>query len=217
MREPKIHRYDPTPMPNPAATVRSMRTDDVPAVVAVHLAAFPGFFLSFLGPRFLSVLYKAAVENDEIALVALTEGKVAGLVMGSTEPGGFFGKLRRQRAIQFGYAALPSVLRRPASALRLARALRKPEQAEKIEGTATLMSLAVAPAAQTRGVGRLLVKAFVQRAAARGAVRVDLTTDKYDNESVNAFYRGLGFRVAREIQTPEGRILNEYELNVPAV
>ncbi|MGH3119366.1 MAG: GNAT family N-acetyltransferase [Gaiellales bacterium] len=213
MRKPETLGYDPTP----TATVRSMHSEDVSAVVAVHLRAFPGFFLSFLGPRFLSVLYRAAVELDEITLVAVSDGKVAGLVMGSAEPGEFFGKLRRARALQFAYAALPSVLRRPGATLRVARALRKPKEAGKAAGTATLLSIAVDPALQTRGLGRLLVRAFVQRAAARGAVRVDLTTDKCDNDPVNTFYRGMGFRVAREIQTPEGRVLNEYELDVPAV
>lgn len=194
-----------------------MRSEDVSAVVAVHLRAFPGFFLSFLGPRFLSVLYRAAIDLNEITLVAVSDGKVAGLVMGSAEPGGFFSKLRRARALQFAYAAIPSVLRRPRAALRVVRALRKPEEAGKAAGTATLLSIAVDPAVQSRGLGRLLVRAFLQRAAARGAVRVDLTTDKYDNDPVNTFYRGMGFRVAREIRTPEGRVLNEYELDVPAV
>lgn len=217
MIDPKARPFELLPTPSQTVTVRSMRPDDVPAVVALHLRAFPGFFLSFLGPRFLSVLYRAAVELDEISLVAVADGKVAGLVMGSAHPGGFFRRLRQARALQFAYAALPSVLRHPESALRVARALRKPEQARKAAGTATLMSLAVDPALQARGLGRLLVSSFVQRAASRGAVSVDLTTDKYDNDAVNAFYRGMGFRVAREIRTPEGRLLIEYELDVSAV
>lgn len=200
-----------------AATVRRMRSEDVPAVVQLHLRAFSGFFLSFLGPRFLSVLYRSAVDLDEIALVAITDGKVAGLVMGSAEPGTFFSRLRRARLLEFGAAALAAVVRRPRAVMRVARALRKPSEAGKPVGTGTLLSIAVDPAAQTRGVGRLLVRAFIHEAAKRGAVRIDLTTDKFDNARVNAFYSGIGFRVAREIATPEGRVLYEYELDLPAI
>jgi ribosomal protein S18 acetylase RimI-like enzyme len=193
-----------------------MGAPDVPRAVRVHVAAFPGFFLSFLGPRFLRLFYGEAVLLREVVLVADLDGAVVGLVMGSTHPGRFFKALLRRRLLGFALAAAPAVLRRPSVALRVARALFKPSQAAKVEGTATLMSIAVGPEAQGLGAGKALVLAFIDEAARRGAVKVDLTTDKVDNERTNAFYRALGFRVAREIVTPEQRTLNEYELDLPA-
>ena len=196
-------------------TVRQMTSADVPRVVQIHVAAFPGFFLSFLGPRFLRLFYGEAVLLNEVALVAEQAGVIVGLVMGSTRPAGFFKALLRRRLFRFGLAAAPAVLRRPSVALRVARALTKPSQAAKVEGTATLMSIAVGPEAQGLGAGKALVGAFVREAARRGASKIDLTTDKAENERTNAFYQSLGFHVAREIVTPEKRVLNEYELNVP--
>ena len=76
------------------------------------------------------------------------------------------------------------------------------------------MSLGVDPAAQGLGLGKALVLGFLAEAGRRGATAVDLTTDKVDNQGANAFYRGLGFTVARELVTPEGRVLNEYELDL---
>jgi ribosomal protein S18 acetylase RimI-like enzyme len=79
------------------------------------------------------------------------------------------------------------------------------------------LSIAVAPEAQGLGAGKALVDAFIEEARRRGATRVDLTTDKAGNERTNSFYCSLGFRVAREIVTPEKRVLNEYEIDVVEV
>ena len=55
---------------------------------------------------------------------------------------------------------------------------------------------------------------FLEEARSRGCRRVFLTTDRDRNEAVNAFYQKLGFRVEREFQTPEGRAMNEYWIDV---
>ena len=197
-------------------TTRAMTTSDVPRVVQIHFSAFPGFFLTFLGPRFLQLFYAEAVALDEIALVACAGNLVTGFVMGSARAGSFFQSLLRRRALAFAIASVPALLRRPSGALRLVRALAKPKDATKKEGTATLMSLGVAHEIQGMGVGKALVKSFFQEAARRGASKVDLTTDKMRNEGTNAFYVALGFQVARELVTPEQRILNEYEIDLHA-
>lgn len=191
-----------------------MTTRDVPRVVEVHQAAFKDFFLTFLGPRFLRLLYGEAVKLGEIALVAEVDGQVLGLVMGSVQPSGFYGKLLRRRLVAFGVAAAPAVLRRPSVAMRVSKALLKPKMAAKPAGTATLMSLAVMPAGQGHGAGGALVAAFAAEARRRGALVVDLATDRDNNQGAKKFYLSVGFRLAGELVTAEGRALNEYELDV---
>ena len=39
--------------------------DDLDQVVATHLASFPGFFLSALGPRFLREFYAALIRHPQ--------------------------------------------------------------------------------------------------------------------------------------------------------
>lgn len=194
-----------------------MMRPDVDRVVAIHLAAFPGFFLTFLGRRFLQIFYSQVIALDEIALVAVASGRCIGFAVGSVSPGTFFQTLLRRRLLDFARSAVPAVLRRPTTALRVARALLKPSQARRDRGTATLLSLGVDPALQHEGTGRRLVLTFIDEARRRGAVRVDLTTDRDGNDRVNAFYRSLGFAVVREILTPEGRVMNEYERTLTAV
>jgi ribosomal protein S18 acetylase RimI-like enzyme len=183
---------------------------DAGEVTAIHLAAFPGFFLSFLGERFLRELYRSiAVDPDGIAFVAQNGGRIIGFVAGSVSASGFFRRLARRRWWRFAAASLWPFLRRPRIFPRLLRALYAPPR-PSVEGAALLMSLAVDPAVQRSGAGRLLTRAFVGEAAARGAVSVVLTTDRDDNDAVNSFYRDFGFTLQRQYVTRERRAMNEY-------
>ena len=191
------------------ADIRPMREADVPDVVSVHLQAFPGFFLSFLGRRFLTELYRAILaDQNGIALVAVAETAVIGFVAGSANSSGFYRRVARRLWWRFGFASVSALLRRPAIIRRLLRALIAPP-GSGAEG-ALLMSLAVDPRVQRSGAGRLLTNAFVEAAARRGAKAVVLTTDRFDNDPVNAFYVSQAFQLVRSYTTPEGRAMNEY-------
>jgi ribosomal protein S18 acetylase RimI-like enzyme len=193
-------------------TVRAMNDDDVEAVTAIHLAAFPGFFLSFLGPGFLRELYRAILADEEgIAFVAAEGQRLLGFVAGSVG-GGFYRRAARRRWFRFGFRSTGALLRRPAIAPRLLRALFAPPKSS-VDG-ALLMSLAVDPAVQGGGVGKALTAAFVAEAQLGGAPAVVLTTDRFANDAVNAFYRAQGFSVARDYVTHEGRAMNEYILYI---
>jgi len=194
--------------------IRPMSAADADAVTRVHLAAFPGFFLSFLGARFLRELYRAIVADEEgIAFVAVDGDRVAGFVAGSGSAG-FYRRAARRRWLRFGWASLGALLRRPSIARRLLRALYAPPSAAS--PGALLMSLAVDPSVQRGGAGKLLTRAFVDAALRRCAAAVVLTTDRVGNDAVNAFYRAQGFTVASELVTPEGRAMNEYILYIDA-
>lgn len=197
-------------------TLRPMTNEDAADVVAIHLAAFPGFFLTFLGPRFLRELYRGIVSDAAgIAWVAEEEGRVLGFVAGTDSPSRFYRRLIERRVLRFAVAAAVPFLRRPSILPRLLRAFRKPaERGEASERRAELMSLAVAPSGQGSGAGALLVERFLEEARRRGVETVCLTTDAVANEKVNRFYERLGFTRARELTTAEGRRMNEYERRV---
>jgi ribosomal protein S18 acetylase RimI-like enzyme len=195
-----------------SVTIRPMLMADVGAVTAVHLAAFPGYFLSFLGPSFLRELYRAIVSDDEgIAFVAVDGDRLIGFVAG-TATGGFYRRAARRRWFRFAVASTGALMRRPAIVRRLVRALYAPP-APSSQG-APLMSLAVGPNAQRTGTGKLLTRAFVAGARQRGASAVVLTTDRIGNDAVNGFYQAQGFTLASGFVTPEGRAMNEYILYI---
>lgn len=192
-------------------SVRPMQSEDIDAVVAVHLQAFPGFFLTFLGAAFLRELYCGILQDPfGIAYVASASGTVIGFVAGTDRPPSLYGRLLRRRGVRFALASVRAVARRPVILPRLVRALAMPRQAELTQAYALLMSLAVSPTAQRCGAGKALVQAFLRQAAERGTGRVVLTTDRFDNAAVNRFYSDMGFVCSRTFVTPEGRHMNEY-------
>lgn len=195
------------------SVIRAMTTADVNAAVDVHLAAFPGFFLSFLGRGFLRQLYRGIVDDPSgIAFVADRDGECVGFVAGTAVPAKFYSRLLRQRFLPFAWHGGLAVLRRPSAARRLLRAFTKSSDAPAAAtGRAELMSLAVSPAHREGGLGARLVERFNAEASARGAKIVFLTTDAANNDGVNRFYVRGGFSLVRTFTTPEGRAMNEYE------
>lgn len=199
-------------------TIRSAQHTDVDSVVTVHLEAFQGFFLSFLGSAFLRELYKAILADPSgMGYVCEQSQQIVGFVFGTDQPAGFYGRLLRRRWWRFGLASVVPVLRRPSVILRLLRAFRMPQQASHESGVGTLMSIAVSPGMQAKGVGRALVHAFLQEAARRQLKKINLTTDRRDNDPVNHFYEKQGFSMAHSFVTPEGRPMNEYVIELHAV
>jgi ribosomal protein S18 acetylase RimI-like enzyme len=196
--------------------IRPMLPGDASSIVAVHLKAFQGFFLTILGPRFLRLLYThIAASPQGVAYSALNDrNEVIGFVCGSTQPSGFYTGFVRTRWPRVVLAVLGSVLRRPAIAPRLVWRVLHPPQASTGLGIATLMSIAVLPEYQNRGIGRTLTREFLGEMRRRGTRRVNLTTDKEGNDDVNAFYQRMGFHVARSFVTREGRWMNEYAIDL---
>ena len=187
----------------------------IDSVVAVHLAGFEGFFLSFLGPRFLQLYYEGIADYpDGAGYVYLEGGRVVGFVCGIVGPSRFYRYLIRTRWWRFAMVALGAALRRPFIIPRLFRALLYPGQTPRREDTATLTSITVEPGMQGHGIGARLVTTFLEDMRARGVKRVDLTTDRYGNDKVNAFYERQGFHCERTFVTPEGRAMNEYVISL---
>lgn len=193
-----------------------MKTTDVEAVVHVHLQSFKGFFLSFLGTNFLREFYTATVEDQScIAFVYDNIENISGFVVGTTAPSGFYRKLLKTRWWRFALAAAMPAVKQPAIIPRLFRALSMPENAFRAPHRGTLLSLAVLPHLQGKGIGKSLLQMFLSEAARRGLQAIDLTTDRTQNEPVNHFYQKSGFFCERHFSTPEGRLMNEYVIYLP--
>lgn len=191
--------------------LREMVIADLDAVVAIHIESFPGFFLTFLGPSFLRELYRGILEDvSGLILVFEKFGQVLGFVAGTVEPRGFYTRLLRSRWWRFGFSSIMPIIRRPNTLIRVLRSFGKSSEYQDDIRTALLMSIAVHPDAQRRGLGFQLVEAFVSQAGVLGVEQVELTTDRDNNPSINKFYLARGFFVAETFCTPEGRFMNKY-------
>jgi glycosyltransferase involved in cell wall biosynthesis/ribosomal protein S18 acetylase RimI-like enzyme len=196
--------------------IRPARTADLDAIVEIHLAAFhQGHTLVALGPVFLRTYYELLLHYaQEILLVAENNGKIEGFVAGFVDPKNYY-KMLKNNIWRLSFAAIRSIPKRPKVAFWLFRAVRRglqfmsrPETQK--ENFCELASMAVRPVSMRCGVGKVLVRAFLDRTREMGVAKVYLTTDAKNNDATNNFYLQLGFQLADVFQTPRGRRLNEF-------
>ena len=194
-----------------SAAVRPLRREDVGRCAAVHREAFPGFFLSELGEPFLRQFYRFFVDAPDAVSAVATEqdGRVVGVVVGTTAPRGFFRRMLVRRWWAFALASLGAVRQRPRRLRRLLRAVRYRGGTPVEVSGALLSSICVEPGARP-ATGRALLDAFVRAIEERGVRSAYLTTDADDNDRVNGFYTAAGWRLAGTFSTPEGRRMNCY-------
>jgi ribosomal protein S18 acetylase RimI-like enzyme len=198
-------------VPSSVTQIDPVLAGDLKLLAQIHRAAFRGFFLPKLGPRFLSAYYRCVLEYaGGILLGARREGELVGFVAGFAQPQAFYAALRARR-LRLALAAAPALIRRPSLLARMAGNYRRtgspgpPRAGTPVE----LSSLAVLPDWAGQGIGAELVGAFCAESRRRNGSEVVLTTDAHDNDVVNRFYQSLGFSCLRTFEAQPGRALNE--------
>lgn len=191
--------------------IKLMTNNYINDVIKVHMQSFQDFFLTFLGARFLRLYYNRVINHrNAIKFVHVEDNKVKGFIVGTMNPSGFYAVLLRRDWFRFGIASIPAILRKPWSFFRLLHALTKPAHTPKNRNIAELSSIAVTSNVHNKGIGKEMVVAFINEVKDRGGSAIYLTTDAYNNDSVNAFYQKMGFKIKRCFETPQGRLMNEY-------
>lgn len=190
--------------------VRSASDKDLAEVVQIHLIAFPSFFLTQLGPRFLNVYYSTVLEYSEsVFLLALADNCVLGFAAGFVKPNEFYRKLGDKR-MKLACAIMPRLLRSPKLSVRVIRNMfEMSARSQNANESAELASIAVAKNAVREGIGKRLLAEFCGEVFARGADQVYLTTDSEGNDSVNQFYRDMGFAMSDSFAQGH-RMMNRY-------
>jgi len=200
-------------------TIFAAWDNDIPAIVRIHQAAFPGFFLTQMGPAFLRAYYRLVQTTPGgIVLVAARGGQACGFVAGFIDPDRFYQVMRQRKwslviPLVLGILRQPSLARRVLTNFRRVRAENRPTIPETTI-IAELSSIGVDPASGGRGLGRTLTLAFIDAARTGGADGVLLTTDAQDNDRVNQFYQQLGFRLLDTYTEADGRIMNAYGMHL---
>ncbi len=200
--------------------IRLMEQRDIEAVVQVHLAAFPNFFLTFLGSAFLRELYTAILRDssgicficegrDGVARLCCRHRPTSGVLQASVHnAGGVFVRGRRPSNASPRHCS-------PVCSARFQCA--REVQDSTLPNSALLMSIAIHPSLQGQHCGRYLVEAFLAEADRQGMDAVALDTDRDNNEQVNEFYRRCGFVLARSYITAQGRPMNEYVIQLNCI
>jgi ribosomal protein S18 acetylase RimI-like enzyme len=175
--------------------IRPASTTDAPVLARLHRGAIATGFLSQLGHRFLTILYRALIGWEEAVVLVADQGVVVGFVAGVTHTGRFYRYLVSRYGLQALWAALPRLVR--PRVLRRAWETWRYGSDGAIE--AELLSTATATSAQRKGIGKRLGREFLAVMATKSvpAVKVVLGSD---NQAARALYEALGFVETRRIE-----------------
>ena len=185
---------------------------DASATAMLHAQLISEGFLSSLGPRFLSRLYRRITRaGGSFLIVAEAHGSIVGFIAGSVD----VGRLYRSFLMHDGVAASLSAPVRLVTALpRVFETLNHGRRREGPEG-GELLAVAVDPAWRGRHLGRQLVERFLVELEQRGLRSAHVVVGA-DNATAIAMYRRAGFRPARTIEMHRGTPSVVMETVVPS-
>ena len=181
-------------------------------IVDIHMATFPGFFLTFLGKGFLRQMYTAYVHHEASDLLVATEGNtVIGFLAYSKHLSGLYKHMIKKSFIPFAWYSLGAFVRKPKVFMRLVRALLKPGETAREEKFVHVTSIGVSPEHKGKGIGSLLLDALKTSIDFSTYQYISLETDAINNEAAIQFYLKNGFCLVKEFETREGRKMHEYQ------
>lgn len=186
-------------------SIRELRHSDVPHVASLHDAAFPRSALTRLGTEAVRRYYQWLLEGPHQAttLAAIDKDELVGFVFGGVFNGAMTGFLQRNRGFLLARVLThPWLLTTPLFRERIALAgrllsRRRVSSVAPARRAFGILAIAVHPAAQRSGVGKLLMTRSEELARSRGFDRMQLTVAKANQQAV-AFYLGRGWDKVRD-------------------
>ncbi|MGO8930984.1 MAG: N-acetyltransferase family protein [Limisphaerales bacterium] len=181
-----------------------VRPEDLKAVAEVHLRAFPESALSWLGLEAVRRYYEWQLSgpHDHEFVGVRHDRKLVGYAVAGVSRGAMSGFVRRNR----GFLACRVLmqpwlictsrfrgrLRLGLRSLSSGRPSPPPARAPSAARSFGVLAIAIAPAAQGQGLGKLLMNQLEKVAVERGYNRMHLTVGA-DNAGAIAFYERLGW------------------------
>lgn len=185
-------------------------------IARIHLEAFPGFFLTFLGPGFLKELYREFIVEENSGVIGAfdDEERLVGFLAYSEDISRLYSLLLEEKALILGWYSFLAFVKKPTIMLRLLRALKYPRTANRNEPYVLLSSIGVLPSGHNKGAGSLMVKTLKEIVVSGPCDYIKVETDKSGNTEANSFYIKHGFTLVHSFTTPEGREMNEYRFQL---
>ena len=169
---------------------------DVRTAARLHAEQISEGFLSSLGPRFLSRLYRRVVRwPHSFLLVAEEAGVVVGHAAATEDVSQLYRQFLRHDGPVAGVVAAPRLLRRWRTALETLRYSSGHDNLPAAE----LLAVAVASEFRGRGIGRALVTAANDELARRGVENARVVVAAHNRPAL-ALYRSSGFRPSTSIR-----------------
>jgi ribosomal protein S18 acetylase RimI-like enzyme len=204
------------PAEPPATQIRTARDADAVVAATLHATQINQGFLSLLGPGFLRRLYRRIVRTpSSFLLVAQSQGTIVGFIAGSTDVAGLYRGFLLRDGIPAGLRAAGPLL---SGWRRVLETLRHGSSDEEGVGRgAELLSIAVDPSYQGRGLGRTLMASYLDELRNRGWHEAHVVVGT-ENTGAIALYEQAGFVTVDRFELHSGTesLLMQWEDQGPA-
>jgi ribosomal protein S18 acetylase RimI-like enzyme len=204
------------PAEPPAIQIRTATDADAIAVATLHATQINQGFLAFLGPAFLRRLYRRIVRApSSFLLVAHSQGTIVGFIAGSTDVAGLYRSFLLRDGIPAGLQAagpLISGWRRVLETLRHGSS-----DGEGVGHGAEVLSMAVDPSCQGRGLGRTLMASYLDELRNRGCHAAHVVIGTVNTGAI-ALHEQAGFVTVDRFELHSGSesLLMQWEDQGPA-
>jgi GNAT superfamily N-acetyltransferase len=190
--------------------IRELNSLDSSKVASLHQKAFNNFFLTNLGFNFLFEFYQSVLLHKNcIGIGSFEDENLIAFAIGTSKKEGFYSSILKRNSFKLILKSLPVLIKKPKNIIRLFNSLRTKDAEEAyISNNASLLSICTDPKLNNRGIGKEILKAFEEIAFSR-ANSISLTTDAFDNDSVNTFYEKSGYTFLK-VLTQGKRKMNLY-------
>jgi GNAT superfamily N-acetyltransferase len=176
-------------------------------IVSLHNMSFKCFFLTSLGSKFLYAYYSSCLKNKDTIAIGVIDlnNNLNGFAIGTLNASGYHLNILINNFYLFFMSLIKIVCFKPNIFIRLILNLNKNSKKSDIKDYAELLSIAVMPEHKSSGLGKLVLQNFEINAKKRGAKKIALTTDFYNNESVLKFYQRNSYKVYYDFTTYPNR------------
>lgn len=165
-------------------------------IANLHLKAFPGFFLSKLGLKFLFTFYKLILlSENSVGVGLLINDKLIGFAIGAQKADSFYLKLFKKHFFELAFQTIIPIFKNPLIIKDLLSSFfSKQNSLDNYNNSAILLSICVDPLNESKGLGKNLLIQF-EKVIYEYNNSIILATDAENNSYVNNFYVNNNFQL----------------------
>jgi len=184
-------------------------TKDIPAVAKLHREYIGWGFLSLLGERILTLIYRSLNEFPGGAVIVATEdGKVTGFVAGLLHLGQFYAYLLRKHSLRLSSLLFLKLLN-PGTVKKIAEIVLYGVKTSPDLPEPELLSIVVEAGHQGKGTAGLLFEELRVWLEKKGVDQFK-TTVGYQNERSSRFFEKMGCKQMGKVQIHKGEASRIY-------
>ncbi len=195
--------------------IRELTIKDAKLLAKLHILAFPNFFLTSLGERFLNTFYEKTIKSENgLGLGIFNGDRIIAFAIGTNQIKGFYKSLIRNEGLSLLLSAFPTIVYKPKNILRIIKnLLGKNDGFEPTEG-GWLLSICTDPEYQGTGISQQCFLGFEKLIIDKSIMKLWLTTDSQENERANLFYKKMNYQLKCTFTNTNNRKMNLYTKNL---